>query len=391
MSGRPSWARVALLTATAAAAACNGSPGAPQSSTRESYFADLANAGLPNNGYTAGGGAQPMVPGAMTMAMQDASTPQGPAAGGSSEPKPGMALPMNGSTRAQLVDRGRYLVHHVAACTECHTPRDVVGRLDPTRLLSGVDCFRDGSPNRDKSGCLHTGNLTHHETGLKNRSDAEIKAMFLEGRRPDGRALHPTMPYWVFGNMEAADADAIVAYLRAVPGIQHMIPRNQPPFADVAAPAARWPAASLPTPLPAYPDQAAAARGRYLAATLGSCIECHTPRAADGTVDTTRAFRGGLIYQRAELGLPAGIFPDAIATANLTPHADGLAGWTVEDVVRALKLGRDRDGKTLCPPMPGGMGAFGGLTDQDARDIGHYLLSLPPAEGKVADECAAPF
>lgn len=289
------------------------------------------------------------------------------------------------------VARGRYLVHHVTACVECHTPRDVVGRLDESLLLSGVECFRDGSPNHDRTGCQHTANLTDHETGLKNRSDLEIKAMFLEGMRPNGQALHPNMPYWVFGNMSDSDADAIVAYLRTVPGIDHMVPASQAPFDDVAAPAERWPMAELPVPLASYPEQAAAQRGRYLAANLGACIDCHTPRNADGAPDFARAFRGGLIYDRAELGLPAGIFADAISTANLTPHDDGLAGWTVVDVVAALKDGVDREGTSLCPPMPGGMGAFGGMTDPDAEDIAHYLLSLPPGEGMVVDECSAPF
>lgn len=294
-------------------------------------------------------------------------------------------------TPGDPVERGRYLVHHVAACVECHTPRDVIGRVDPARLLSGVECFRDAYPDDTQRGCLNTGNLTDHETGLKNRSDMEIKAMFLEGKRPNGQALHAIMPYWVFGNMTAADADAIVAYLRTVPGISHMVPTNQAPYREIAAPAARWPAEDLPKPEPAYTDQAAAQRGRYLAASLGACIECHTPKNADGSADKARAFRGGMVYQRSELGLPSAFFPATITTANLTPHADGLAAWSVEDIVRALKQGKDKDGASLCPPMPGGMAAFGGMTERDAQDVAHYLRSLAPGAGAVVDACAAPF
>jgi len=289
------------------------------------------------------------------------------------------------------VSRGRYLVHHAAACVECHTPRDAVGRLDEARALSGVECLRDTVPGDDGSGCLHSGNLTNHETGLKNRADGEIKAMFLEGMRPNGKALHPIMPYWVLANMSEGDADAIVAYLRTVPPIAHMVPPNQAPHDNVAAPMVRWPKEDLPRPQPEYVQKAAAERGRYIAASLGTCIECHTPRKADGTSDTARAFRGGLNYQRDELLLPAAFFPPVISSANLTPHSDGLAGWTVADVVKALKDGRDREGNSLCPPMAGGMGAFGGLSQADAEDIAHYLLSLPPGEGKVVDECKAPF
>jgi mono/diheme cytochrome c family protein len=289
------------------------------------------------------------------------------------------------------VERGRYLVNHVAACVECHTPRDLIGRVDSTRLLSGVECYRDGSPAHDKSGCLNTGNLTNHETGLKNRSDSEIKAMFMEGMRPNGQALHPIMPYWVFGNMREADANAIVSYLRTVPGINHMVPPSRAPYRDVPAASPRLTSAQLPMPSPGYADQEAAARGRYLATSVASCIDCHTPRSSDGSPDLSRAFRGGLVYQSVELGLPSAFFPAMITSANLTPHADGLAGYSVQDIVTALKVGKDREGTSLCPPMPSGMGAFGGLSDADATDIAHYLLSLPPGEGKVADVCMAPF
>ena len=37
------------------------------------------------------------------------------------------------------VERGRYLVNHVAVCVYCHTPRTPEGALDEDKLLSGVD------------------------------------------------------------------------------------------------------------------------------------------------------------------------------------------------------------------------------------------------------------
>jgi hypothetical protein len=33
------------------------------------------------------------------------------------------------------------------------------------------------------------------------------------------------------------------------------------------------------------------------------------------------------------------------------------------------------------------MQAFGGITDDDAEDTAHYLLSLPPAENMIAVDC----
>jgi hypothetical protein len=41
--------------------------------------------------------------------------------------------------------------------------------------------------------------------------------------------------------------------------------------------------------------------------------------------------------------------------------------------------------------MPGGaMPGFGSLTDQDAEDIAHYLLSIPGVENEIDSDCQPP-
>jgi mono/diheme cytochrome c family protein len=117
-----------------------------------------------------------------------------------------------------MIARGRYLVDTIGICGECHTPRLASGMKDPARYLAGVECLRTEGGG-DERGCLHSANLTDHETGLRSYTDDQIKAMFTTGKRPDGRNLHPLMPYWVFRNMTSDDADSIVAYLRTVPGV----------------------------------------------------------------------------------------------------------------------------------------------------------------------------
>lgn len=299
-----------------------------------------------------------------------------------------------GSAAAEVA-RGKYLVDHIAVCGDCHTPRKPDGSPDQSKLLSGVDCFIDADPTNADFGCLSARNLTHHATGLKNRSDEEIKNMFLKGERPVGSgdeptALHPIMPYWVLGNMSEADADAIVAYLRTVPGVDHRVTAPQAPFL-VTEPAPRFPAAKIPEPAAGYADREAALRGRYLAGNIGICMECHTERNEMGMPLIDKAFQGGEAFMRDALGLPP-IFPATIYSANITPHATGIEGWSVADIVAALKQGEDKDqgGAPLCPPMPSGpMGAFGGMTDADARDIAHYLLSIPPGDNMIPADCMA--
>jgi mono/diheme cytochrome c family protein len=291
--------------------------------------------------------------------------------------------------RTSPVERGRYLVSHAAACSTCHSPHAPDGSFDPRRWLSGVDCYVDAVPQDPNTGCLSTRNLTNHETGLKNRTDAEIKAMLQRGVRPDGKALHPFMPYAYYANMSDADADAIIAYLRTVPGVNHTITPSQPPFLPPPAPAARIDEARAPQPRADYQDREAALRGRYIAVNLGTCLSCHTQREA-GQLALDKAFMGGLSFTRSAVGLPLG-HPEQFHSPNITPHATGIADYGVDDVVRALKHGVDKQGDKLCPPMPAGPKlAFGGLTDDDARDVAHYLLSLPPRENAIQDTCVGP-
>ncbi len=290
-----------------------------------------------------------------------------------------------GLTQVQL--RGKYIVDNVAACGDCHTPRGQNGPV-PGMYLAGNANFIS-LPNGDKLGSR---NLTNDETGLKNRTDAEIKDMFQNGVRPTATGmepLNPVMPYYVFHNMTDADATAVVAYLRTVTAVSNTIPRRGVSF-DVPAAAPPIPTTAIPTPLSSWTDQASATRGRYLAAQVGLCIECHTQHLAPGSttvLDETKMFAGGEDFS----AFFAGTLNITPVSKNLTSDATGLAAWSVADVVTVLKQGKAKDGTGICPPMPvGPMGAFGGLTDADATDIGNYIKSLPPISKTITDMCVFP-
>lgn len=289
--------------------------------------------------------------------------------------------------------RGQYLVDTVIACKDCHTPRLPTGQLDMTRYLAGdktpAPACLFKAPNDD---CLYPRNLTSDATGLKNRTDAEIKKMFMEGKRPaptGEEALHPVMPYYVFANMTVADADAIVAYLRVVPPVVNEIPRRGA-FFDIPAPAPALTLAKVPVPALAYPQREAALRGQYLTTQTGLCVECHTPhrRGAGAAIDEDKLFQGGEDFS----GILGPAFTSPIVSTNITPDpATGIGNYTIEQIVTALKMGVDEMGKGICPPMPTGMGGYGGLTQQDATDIAHYLKSIPPVvNNTVVDMCVFP-
>jgi len=293
--------------------------------------------------------------------------------------------PERAANAAQLTERGRYLVMHAAACTHCHTPKDAAGEYDHARELSGTDCYIDVAPADPDAGCLSTANLTSHETGLKNRSDREIADLITKGVRPDGKALHPFMPYPYFASLRGEDVRAIIAYLRTVPGVDRTAAPSQPPFIAPPQPAPALEPARVPMPRDDYGDRAAALRGRYLATTVSVCISCHTPRE-QGLLALDKAFQGGLSFRR-DAGLPRS-YPEVVYSSNITPHATGIAGYTVEQLARVVTHGVDREGRGICAPMPAGpKEPFGGLSDGDARDVAHYLLSLPALENTLPNGC----
>lgn len=296
-------------------------------------------------------------------------------------------------TLTPLQARGQYLVNVVIGCPDCHTPRNAQGLPDSTKFLAGNPDF----VKVPGVGSLPSRNLTNDATGLKNRSDEEIKDMFLNGKRPisstDGgvgtEPLNPIMPYYVLHNMTDADADAIVAYLRTVPGVKNDIPRRSAAF-DVTKPANYLDPNVIPLPQATYPERESALRGRYLAAESGLCVECHTKHVDisatnNDVLDTAKLFQGGEDFS----SLFAATLMIHPVSANLTSDpTTGLGSWTVADIKKVLSDGKDKQGMGICPPMP--WQAYAHLKAQDATDIANYIKSLPPAVNAVPDMCSFP-
>ena len=290
-----------------------------------------------------------------------------------------------------VLERGEYLVKTVAGCGECHTPRTADGSLDTSQWLVGVPNRFDLVPDDDTMGGISTQNLT--PANLATWSDAQIEQAFLDGVANDGSPLYPLMPYYAYHNMTAADAAAIVAYLRAIPAIPSAIPARQPLPEPLLAPAPSLPESAIPqTTLAATdPRYASAERGRYLAGEIGFCLDCHTTWRAGVTppLDLTRVFAGGRAFSAREWVVPSPA-PAVVYSYDVTPAASGIMGWTANDVAVAITYGAPPGGASLCRPMPfGPVGGLGGILAQDALDIGNYLTTIPPVDGGEIPQCPA--
>lgn len=290
-----------------------------------------------------------------------------------------------------IVARGDYLARSVAGCGECHTPRDAAGNLDMSMWMAGVADRFDLVPEDPNVGQIPAPNLTPDPTGLGAMPEAQIIRAIRDGIGPGNRVMTPLMPSYVFHNMTDEDAHAIAIYLKTLRPIDNKLPTRQPLPIPLDKPASPVPESAIPhTTLPSSnPQSVRAEHGRYLAAEVGFCMDCHTHwvLGRDQPLDLDALFAGNRALSARDWTVP----PPArrvIYSTNLTPHKSGLDKWSPQDVQVAIKTGIDRSQTQLCRPMPSGpFGAFGGLTDSDTLDIGLYLTSLPPIDSGDIPSC----
>jgi mono/diheme cytochrome c family protein len=102
-------------------------------------------------------------------------------------------------------DRGAYLVHRVAMCVVCHSPRDSSGRVDNDRLLTGGRIPVE-SPYAGQDWAFRAPRLA----GLPGWEKEELVTLLRTGQSPQGFVPRPPMPPF---RMTGEDAQAVADYL----------------------------------------------------------------------------------------------------------------------------------------------------------------------------------
>lgn len=275
----------------------------------------------------------------------------------------GAALLLSGAAEAQQLSdsakRGEY-IFHAAGCETCHT--DTANKGEP---LAG------GRPLKTPFGTFRTPNITPDPAqGIGKWSDAEFIRAMREGRSPSGEHYYPAFPYTAYTKMTDADLKDLRAYIFTLPASSKP---NQPhdlgfPF-NIRLGVMVWKWLNFKEgalPQVAGKDEAWT-RGRYLVEAVGHCAECHTPRDK----------LGGLVASRWMAGSKDGA--EGEPAPNLTPHADGLAEWSEEDIAFALKTGMMPDGDSVGSLMAEVVeNGTSKLSDADLAAMAAYLKSLPP-------------
>lgn len=257
-----------------------------------------------------------------------------------------IAVPMPASEDGTTaLDRGRHLLEARYACKDCHGENLAGGTM--------VDAF--------PLGTVLGPNLTSGEGSAVQGFDiADWDRIVRHGINGDGTPS--LMPSQDFAEMSDQELSDIVAYIGSLPPVDNVVPEPKlgplgkilVATGEMRLAADRFAARTdhLPEPPPA---EVSVAFGRHLGAV---CVGCHGDDLSGGPI--------------------TGGDPSWMAAANLTPHEEGLGGWSLEDFTAAMRSGVSADGRTLENPMTLALPITSNMTDVEIEAMWMYLQSLPP-------------
>jgi mono/diheme cytochrome c family protein len=257
-----------------------------------------------------------------------------------------------------LVVKGEYLAK-AGDCIACHT--------NPGGAL-----FAGGRALPTPFGTIYSSNVTPDlATGIGKWTADDFYKTMHEGRFPDGGLLYPVMPYASYTKVTRADSDAIFAYLRSVPAVNHPNREHDLQFPyDNRQLILGW--RTLYFNEDEYqPDASKSAewnRGAYLVGGLGHCAMCHSPINSLGGTPESKAFQGGLIPMQ-----------NWYAPSLTSNKEAGLGEWGIDEIVGLLRNGVSHRGAVYGPMAEVAFNSLQYLSDADVRAMAIYLKSL--AEG----------
>ncbi|HTN45237.1 MAG TPA: c-type cytochrome [Flavipsychrobacter sp.] len=275
----------------------------------------------------------------------------------------------------ERIERGKYLANHVMVCIDCHSKRDWSLFAGPP--IAGTEGM--GGELFDQKlgfpGKFVAPNIT--PANISGYTDGELIRAITCGVAKDGRALFPVMPYNNFGQLDEEDIRSVIAYIRTLKPIQNKTGNSAADF-PMNFIMNTIPHKANFQPIPESSDLKA--YGKYLV-TAASCYDCHTKQEKGQFVG--QPFAGGMEFQ----------YPDgSIArSANITPHATGIAAWNEQAFINRFKSYTPRNDSGYVPQkleqdafqtvMPWTM--YAGMTEQDLKAIFAYLQSVQPVENTV--------
>ncbi|CAG0965046.1 Alcohol dehydrogenase (quinone), cytochrome c subunit [Flavobacteriales bacterium] len=267
----------------------------------------------------------------------------------------------------ESITNGEYLAKSVAACIDCHSPKNynlTENSIYNDSLFAGSNTeFTEqfGFP-----GNYYAPNLTPYN--LKTWSDGEILRAITTGISKDGHALFPVMPYHKYGKLEVKDIYDIIAYLRSLPEIKKDLPVSKSFF-------------PMNLIIRTFPKEGnfeltrnsanSIERGKYFV-TMAACADCHTKTDKGKPIEGFE-FAGGNEFES-----PMGNF----IAANITPDTEtGIGNWSRETFITRFKQGSEGSFKnsSIMPWV-----SYSSMNKEELSDIYDYLMSLKPVKNKIS-------
>ena len=136
------------------------------------------------------------------------------------------------------IDRGEYLVE-LLGCGVCHTNGAFDGAPDLNSLLAGsqTGIAWESPLGVERPGVVYPPNITpDEETGIGLWSDNQVADALSAGIGRHGSRRIAAMPWQGYAKLTSDDVDAIVAYLKSIRPIRHMVPDPVQPGQNASEP-----------------------------------------------------------------------------------------------------------------------------------------------------------
>ena len=261
---------------------------------------------------------------------------------------------------AALIARGAQL-SAIGNCATCHTRR-------------GGKSFAGGLPLKTPFGVIYSTNITPDlETGIGAWTDADFLRAMHDGVDRAGRNLYPAFPFDHFTRVTDEDVGAIYAYIMTRDAVRSAVPANRLTFPMNFRPMlSGWKALYFERGV-YRPDPGRSAewnRGAYLVEGLGHCGACHTPRDSLGAERKSDPFGGGDV--------------EGWRASALNASSPAPTPWTIDQLTRYLREGRDDKHGTAVGPMAPVVHGLAEVPEEDVRAIAAYLMTMLPSAPPVS-------
>jgi mono/diheme cytochrome c family protein len=259
----------------------------------------------------------------------------------------------------------------IGGCVSCHKS---VGQDDRLKLGGGLGL-------KSPFGTFRSPNISTDKThGIGGWSELAFVNALMRGVGRNGEHLFPALPYTSYQRMKIEDVRDLWGYVQTLPAVAEPSKPHEVGFPfDIRRSLGGWKLLFMDRK-PFAPDpskDAAWNRGAYLVEGPGHCAECHSPRNLIGGIKSGERFAGGIDVETS------GWVP------NITPHADGIGGWSQSDIAEFLKTGFTPEFDSAGGSMAQVIQNTSRLTDEDRAAMASYIATLPARPGKAPVKAGA--